>query len=265
MKLNCQFNLHDYSVRSSTARAKSFPYNRFPISFIYISVYVYFFSFRLQFLFSSVIFLYFGAQILSVHMWKNYLQKSQVCSLPRDCTGGAECRALDLRGFRVEGVEEWRWTFLNDACKLYADRITLAPADGMCNCRLPAASVDCFTFGCTSSALPRLPSLGSFEKLKDLFLSSLRLHFHRANVFRSNGYVVAVCQLSLHQTLNGGPATGIGYRVPNTGISGRGIRVSGYRAPGSGQTCRILLTTTLQIRQSNQHCVNNKLCVCECS
>jgi len=59
-------------------------------------------------------------------------------------------------------------------------------------------------------------------------------------VFRSNGYVVAVCQLSLHQTLNGGPKW--------------------IRAEQSVGTCRILLTTTSQIRQSNQHCVNNQLC-----
>lgn len=65
---------------------------------------------------------YFAKQILSVHMWKNYLQKSQVCSLLRMEIGRRTRRAR---------IRRRCWTFLNDACKLYADHITLATADGI--------------------------------------------------------------------------------------------------------------------------------------
>jgi len=61
--------------RSSTSPVKSFPYKRFPISSIYIYVFL-FFSFATLFIFHP------ARKFLSVHMWKNYLQKSQVCSVP---------------------------------------------------------------------------------------------------------------------------------------------------------------------------------------
>jgi len=90
---------------------------------------MYFFSFRSQF-FCYIC--YFAWEILSVHMWKNYLQKSQVCSAPVPVP-------IPIPGQQSfsGGWGERCWTFLNDGCKLYADHITLAPADGMCNCRLP--------------------------------------------------------------------------------------------------------------------------------
>lgn len=135
MKLNCQFNLPNYSVRSpfaSTSPVKSFPYKRFPISPIYICV----------FLFSSLeIFLFCEANSFCSYVEKLFAKVSSVLAPPNgnwaeDKAGQNMEEVLDFFKRRLQIVRRSHYT-----CN--------GGRHGMCNST--AASVDCFTFGCTSS------------------------------------------------------------------------------------------------------------------